>query len=193
MEFPNVVLRAIPGFVLCVLVEVGWARLRGEDEDQFEASAQLISLSCEEGMSARALVDQPQSGSFQLSAQLVRGGESGFRTAHGLVVAAEEYGDWLTVGIDGAGRLMVERWYEEGDELESDRIERIVLDEPVEEEEQPWVAVLVDLEGALTVTIGEREPVEVELDEALPGSVLVGAFVREGVLELRSPSISSMP
>ena len=127
------------------------------------------------------------------AAQLVRGGESGFRSAHGLVVAAEEYGEWLTVGIDGAGRLMVERWYEEGGELESERIERIVLDEPVEEEEQPWVAVLVDLEGALAITIGDREAIEVELDEALPESVLVGAFVREGILELRSPSVSTMP
>lgn len=167
-----------------------WARLRGEDPDEFEANATRIALSCEDGPALRALVDQPQSGRFQYAAQLVRSGESGFRTGHGLVVAAEEFGDWIVVAIDGSGRLVVEQWYELDGELDMDRIERVVFDVPVEEEEQPWIAVLVDPSGSLEITVGEREPVQVELDDALPESVLLGAFVREGGVELLSPNVS---
>ena len=105
-------------------------------------------------------------------------------------MAAEEFGDWIVVAIDGSGRLVVEQWYELDGELDMDRIERVVFDVPVEEEEQPWIAVLVDPSGSLEITVGEREPVQVELDDALPESVLLGAFVREGGVELLSPNVS---
>ena len=43
MEFPNVVLWAIPGFLICLLLEVGWARLRGGA--CYESRDTLASLS----------------------------------------------------------------------------------------------------------------------------------------------------
>ena len=161
--------------------ESWWTIFRDADYD-FTTTATSVGIRCDDEAAGRICTDVTVAGDYTLHGTLVRKGEGEIGSSHGIVVHGTKDGSWLVVKVGSRGRLHLERWSEVDGELDSERIERVRLDEPLEEDESPTFSIRVS-GSTITVQLGAEElrgPVELELSEPLAAEGHAGVFAEAG-------------
>ncbi len=117
---------------------------------------------------------------YEVRARLRRVGEVFMSSVHGLVVHAPLDGDWIVFGIGREGRAGLWRISPtEGGGALSRSMQKLFLDRPVAADEHPRITAHV-AGRRLTVTVEDREPLDIELPEDLAPPRHVGVFVKDG-------------
>ena len=158
-----------------------------KSEALFRQTKDELALESEGGAPAgRVCTSVPVTGEYEIRCTMERDGIE-FGTIHGIVYSGNEEDGWMIVGVDYEGALVLRVATKEGarvtfdnwdDEFEDE------LDPPVAEDEDPTMSVRVLPEGTLFVTVGERDPIEIELPVEMPSKSYPGVFVKGGSIKL---------
>lgn len=134
-------------------------------------------------------------GEYEVRATLKRAGRVRRGTVAGLVVSGTVDGDWIVAGIDARGRLSLRRMdFGPGGGVTDTLLQGVDLDPPVGPgETDVRIAVHAFPEGRLGVTVGDRERIEVALEEPLPATGHVGIYAKDGRTELSQFVLESYP
>lgn len=136
----------------------------------------------------------PVQGEYEIRTTLSREGDPRIGTANGIVVAGHEDGDWLVVDMDHEGMFKVRTLRRGRGGGVQDRVYlRLQLDPPVSDGEAPEIIAHMFPEGRMTLTVGDREPLDVELPGPLPATVYVGAYARYGTTVLDDLQVELYP
>jgi hypothetical protein len=131
---------------------------------------------------------------YEIRARLVRRGDFYRSSAHALIVAGGPDTDWFAVGFSGDGQPAVWRVTQvQGGGASSRLHEALRLETPLGAEEQPELAIHVIDRRRLEIRISGRETLLAELPEDFPGGRHVGAYVKDGRLELRDAVVELYP
>jgi hypothetical protein len=158
-----------------------WTTIFRGDPADFEHGRGHVALEQSGLVAGRVCRSVEVGGEYEVRGRLTRGGEHVLGTFHGLVASASEDGDWIVVGIEAEGHLVMRQYRVNasgGTELVGREVE--VLDEPVAADESPELAVHVWPEGRLAVRVGEREECLFELPTLMPERAFAGVFVQDG-------------
>lgn len=118
---------------------------------------------------------------YELQGRIIRLGESHRGTAHGLVVCGALEGDWFCVGIDHEGHVRL--WHLILSAPGSTRLKpagKIILENPIASDAQPVLAVRVESDGALQISIDGTLVGQAQMPFAPHAKSHVGVFVRDG-------------
>lgn len=157
-----------------------WVSIFDSGENGFETTDKRVAI---EGVRpvGRIFEAIPLTGEYELRCHLGRVGEIARTTYQGVVVAGTPTAQWIVAGIDGKGQLLVRRYVKGGSELS---LHVAQLTPPAATDESPQLKVRVAPGGKLSIRVGDRAPVEVQLEEALPAIAHIGVFAKNGRTEL---------
>jgi hypothetical protein len=166
-----------------------WVTIFDAPDDKFEVSDSSLAITGVRPV-GRICTAVPLTGEYELRCQLGRVGEISRTTFQGVVFAGTPNDQWFTVGIDGKGQLVVRRQTKNSSEL---TLKLIKLEPPVAKDESPSFAVHVSPGNKLSVTVGDRAQVEIELEEDLPRTAYVGISAKNGRTELGATVLEVFP
>lgn len=173
--------------------DTGWTTPMTATPKRFETRRDRIELE-----SVRTLVfwngELDLGSDYEVRGRIVRRGELHLGSAHGLFACGTDDGDGYLVGLTREGDLAVWRLLRlGGGGVRPKRIARIPLDPPVGPDESPLLATRVLGGRRLSIRVGERPPVEVDLPEPVRGISRAGLFVKDGTLLLEDPVVEIYP
>lgn len=166
-----------------------WVSLFERPDETFEPSDATIALANARPV-GRLFTGVPLTGEYELRCTLNRVGDLSLTTFQGVVFSGNPTTPWYTAGIDGKGKLVLRRYEKTGSER---ALKIIKLDVPVAKDESPTFAVHVYQDSRVIIRIGERAPIEIGLEEALPKTAYVGIFSKNGRTELTSTVLEVFP
>ncbi|MCP3917571.1 MAG: hypothetical protein GY711_18660 [bacterium] len=132
-------------------------------------------------------------GEYEIRAKLNRIGERHLGTAHGFVIGGTPTGSWQILGFNDEGYMALWTVQQKNGGARL-RPARVLNDHPpLAPGAAPEISIRVSPDGALSIRIGDAEPVDARIVVDLPGARHVGLFVRDGELELEHFVVEVFP
>ena len=170
-----------------------WKTILTSAGEVFEQEGNDLSLEGARHV-ARICTAVPVSGEYEVRARLIRRSEPRIGSSFGMVVSGHPDSDWVAVDLDHEGNAKVRTLQQgAGGGVRDRMLRKLVLDEPVGPDESPDLAVHVFPEGRLTIRVGERDPIEVELPRGLPRTGHVGIYSRNASTRLEDLVVEVYP
>ncbi len=182
-------------------------------EALFRQSKQELVIESEGGAPAgRICSTVPVSGEYEIRGVLTRE-RSEFGTIHGIVFNGNDEDGWMILGIDYEGTLILSSATTEGSRVTFDSLDvgywdpedtdiwvDAIVEPAIAEDEQLKISIRVlqkdpedDSKESLIVTLGEREPIKLYLDNDMPTKESsVGLFVKGGKITLSEAIIEDL-
>ena len=174
-------------------------------EALFRQAKEGIVIESDGGAPAgRICTTVPVSGEYEIRGVMTRE-ESDFGTIHGVVFNGNDEDGWMILGVDYEGTLVLLSAFTEGTRVTVDSLDvgywnpedtdlwiDARVEPPITEGEELKISIRVlpkdpenDSRESLIVTLGEREPINLYLDNEMPTKdSYVGIFVKGGKLTL---------
>lgn len=170
-----------------------WATIfAGNAEASFSVSPVAITLESNGGKYAgRINLDVELSGEYELRTTLERVDDVEFGDYHGIVFSGTEEGEWLCLGVDYEGHVVIESVTAGTGTPRHEKWEEIELERPIAPDEPIELRVHVWPEGNLEVQISDREPLEIELPVEMPLRAHPGVIVKGGRVVANDPVLEN--
>jgi hypothetical protein len=138
----------------------------------------------------------PVSGEYELRFRLGLEGENRSSTTfNGVVFSGSPTSDWLSIGINGRGKVTVKRQILSGGGggPTEHNLKTFDVVPPLAEGERPECIVHVYRNNRVSMQVGVRAPLEYTLDQPLPSSGFCGVIAKSGRTVLENLVIESFP